>query len=268
MSSNLEKGLIEVGYFLSRMGIDNPPELLNVASWKEAYAKFYGTFGFGKTEEEFKNSLKNLRDHFDSHLDNIRIGWKADDGKPQQLSSTNQHVFDELQKLDNGALWKKIKPYVVTSYDAKISKRKVKEVTASKAKFFSSEFKGKKTLKARKVTVATVNHGLVVDSLKQYVEETTDYCYTYNTQKVDLALEQSGELQRIYEVKTATDTQSIYTAVGQLYMHSAGAPDIEKWMVLPGPEDNDQLLQCLSTLNISVLWYEIAGESCNFELNK
>ncbi len=75
-------------------------------------------------------------------------------------------------------------------------------------------------------------------------------------------------IQRIYEVKTATDTQSIYTAVGQLYMHSAGAPDIEKWMVLPGPEENEQLIHCLNTLNISVLWYQIEGESCNFELNK
>ncbi|MBY5922011.1 hypothetical protein [Ferrimonas balearica] len=268
MSSNLEKGLIEVGYFLSRMGTDSPPASLKAASWKEAYSKFYNTFGIGKTEEEFKNSLKNLRDHFDSHLENNRIGWKDDDGNPQQLSSSNQHVFDELQKLNDSDLWVKIKPYVVTSLNTKLSKIKSKEVTAKKAKFFSSEFNGKKKLTARKVVEATVNHGLVVDELKEYVESTVKNSFTYNTQKIDLALETAGELQRIYEVKTATDTQSIYTAVGQLCMHSAGSEGIEKWMVLPGPIENTELLECLDTLDISVLWYQIDEGSCNFELNK
>ena len=51
-------------------------------------------------------------------------------------------------------------------------------------------------------------------------------------------------------------------------MHSAGTENIEKWMVLPGPVDNDDLLDCLNTLGISVLWYAINGMSCEFELYK
>lgn len=268
MSNNLEKGLVEVGYFFSRMGVDEPPRHLNVSSWKDGYSMFYNTFGLGKTEDEFKNSLKNLRDHFDSHLENNRVGWKDDEGNPQQLASTNQQVFDELQRLDDNALWSRIKPYAVTSHDAKLSKNKIETVTKIKAKYFSSEFKGRKRIKGQKATEALVNHGLVVDELKTYVDQTIDNGFTYNTQKVDLALEVGGNLTRIYEVKTATDTQSIYTAVGQLYMHSAGSENIQKWMVLPGPVDNEDLLGCLGTLGISILWYDINDESCEFELNK
>jgi hypothetical protein len=68
MNSSLERGLIEVGYYLSRLGIDEPPIELNAKTWKEACSKFYGTFGLEKTEDESRNSLKNIRDHFDRHL--------------------------------------------------------------------------------------------------------------------------------------------------------------------------------------------------------
>lgn len=268
MNTNIERGLIEAGYFLSRMGTNAPPTVLNAVSWKEAYSKFYSTFGLGKAEEEFKNSLKNFRDHFDSHLENNRVGWKDDSGNPQQLSSENQQVLDELNKLDDVALWEKIKPYVVTSFDLKLSSQKIKQITAQKTKFFSSEFKGTKKIKAQEMSEATVNHGLVVDSLKSYVDSTTDASFSYNTQKVDLALEISGQLQRIYEVKTATDTQSLYTAVGQLYMHTAGSNSIEKWIVIPGPVENKDLLECLTVLNISVLWFAIKDGLCEFEIYK
>lgn len=265
MSGNLEKGLIEAGYFLSRMGVGNPPEVLQATSWKEAYAKFYSAFGMGKTESEFKNSLKNLRDHFDSHLDNNRIGWKNSAGNPQQLSSVNQRVFDELQMLDDAALWDRIKPCVVTSYDAALSRRKIKANYSKKAKFFSSEFKGRKVLKERKTSEAIVTHGFVVDCLKAYVDRKVSGCFTYNTQKIDLALELNGELSSIYEVKTSTDTQSIYTAVGQLYMHSADVPGLQKWIVLPGPIDNDELFKCFDSLGISLLCYRMRNETYQFK---
>lgn len=162
----------------------------------------------------------------------------------------------------------KIKPYVSMSYDSKVSNKKIKQVTAQKAKFFSSEFKGIKKVKVKELHEATVNHGLIVDSLKSYVEERVDDAFAYNTQKVDLAVEVADQLKRIYEVKTATDTQSLYTAVGQLYMHTAGSNNIEKWVVLPGPIENEDLLECLSQLDIWVLWYELEEGLCKFEINK
>ena len=104
MNTLLDKRLIEVGYFLSRLGINQPPIQLKTTVWNESYSKFYGTFGTGKTQKEFRNSLRNLRDHFDGYLNNERIGWRDKNNNPQKLPSLNQEVFDELQKLTDEEL--------------------------------------------------------------------------------------------------------------------------------------------------------------------
>lgn len=267
MHYNLEKEAVEVGYFLSRMGKDAPPSVLKATTWKEAYSKFYGTFGIGKTEGEFKNSLKNLRDHFDGHLDNKRVGWKSVIGEPEQLSAQNQQIFNELEKLDDLELWHRIQPYAVTSYNYSISEKKNKLFSDTTLRFFSSEFKGQKKVKAKQAFEANVSHGLVVDHLKQFIDQSILGSFTFNTQKIDLALEIDDLLVRIYEVKTSTDTQSIYTAVGQLFMHTAGSENIERWLVIPGPDQNVDLINCLTALNIFVLWYELGEKFCTFSFN-
>lgn len=71
MSAGLDVRSVEEGYFLSRVEVAKPPVPLGAVSWKEANVEFCA----GKSEEAFKNSLKNLRDHFDSLLPNERAGW-------------------------------------------------------------------------------------------------------------------------------------------------------------------------------------------------
>ncbi|WP_024609168.1 hypothetical protein [Pseudoalteromonas sp. TAB23] len=268
MSSILDIRLIEVGYFLSRLGINEPPETLKASSWKEAYSKFYGTFGGEKTEVEFKNSLKNLRDHFDSHLENERTGWMAEDGHPQKLSAANQEAFDRLQKLTDVELWNHIRPLATTSYDSKIEKKKADEAKESGAKYFSSEFSGKKKVKSKATTEANVVHGYVVDQLKQYVEQNFKNTVVFNTQKIDLAIELDGEITTIFEVKTSGDTQSIYTAVGQLFMHGTGIPNVSRIIVLPEPLENESTINCLCELGIQLMLFSIDNQLCNFKLNK
>jgi len=267
MSNSLEKRLVEVGYFLSRFGVDDPPPQLSATTWNEAYSKFYASFGHRKTEEEFRNSLKNLRDHFDSHLENSRRGWREGDELPQQLSSSNRRIFKELQRLSDDELWLRIQPYAVISYDSKIAKTKNRQIKKTQAKYFSSEFSGRKKLAGKEASEVTVNHGLVVDCLREFIARNNESALVYNTQKIDLALEIDGILKRIYEVKTSLDTQSVYTAVGQLFMHTAGANSISRWIVLPGPSNNEQLSQCLTELGINILWFSINRGDCKFELN-
>ena len=179
MSTILDKRLIEVGYFLSRLGINQPPSQLKTTVWNEAYSKFYGTFGMGKTNEEFRNSLKNLRDHFDGYLDNQRIGWQdKKNNLPQKLSTAKQEVFDELQKLNDDELWERIRPYATISYDEKISNKKIKTVKEY-AKYFSSEFRGKKTISVKESIEITVEHGLIVDKLKLFLEEYCEEAFIY-----------------------------------------------------------------------------------------
>lgn len=268
MSSILDIRLIEVGYFLSRLGVNKPPRMLKASSWKEAYSKFYATFGGNKTEVEFKNSLKNLRDHFDSHLENERTGWMTEIGHPQKLSAANQEVFDRLHKLTDIELWDHIRPLAITSYDSKIEKKKTDEVKESGARYFSSEFSGKKTVKSKESTEANVMHGHVVDQLKEFVEKNFRNSVVFNTQKIDLAIELDGEITTIFEVKTSIDTQSIYTAVGQLFMHGTGIPNVNRIIVLPEPLENEATTNCLRELGIQVILFSINNQLCKFKLDK
>jgi hypothetical protein len=266
MAGNLNRELIEVGYFLSRLGVDKPPLDLKATSWKGAYSKFYASFGITKTEDGFRNSLKNLRDHFDSHLDNSRVGWMDEAGYPQDLSQINQQVFDDLERLSDKALWEKIQPYVVTSYDSKLAKSKNYEVNDSGLKFFSSEFSGTKLLSGREEGVATVEHGVIVNYLKDWAEERFPNQVIYNTQKVDLAIENSGVLEHIFEIKTSLDTQSIYTAVGQLFMHTAGKSNVLKWIVLPESGCKNELIECLKLLGLRVLLFNVIDGVTKFNV--
>lgn len=71
------KELIQVGYYLSKYGKNDPPEKLNVSKWNEAYRMFYEALNGGRPVLEFEHSLKNSRDGFDSYfIDTNREGWK------------------------------------------------------------------------------------------------------------------------------------------------------------------------------------------------
>ena len=100
----------------------------------------------------------------------------------------------------------------------------------------------------------------------KYIPHHNEKCY--NTQKIDLALEVNDKLKSIYEVKTIGDTQSIYTAVGQLFMHSSGFGNVEKWIVLPQSIHNTELIECLSKIDISIIWFSSQNNRCDFYFNK
>jgi hypothetical protein len=90
----------------------------------------------------------------------------------------------------------------------------------------------------------------------------------YNTQLIDLYVKRRNKIIEIYEVKTGTDRQDIYTAIGQLMVHSQGDDNIEKFMVLPGEETlpNDVMVS-LDTIGIG-LWRFTLTEDGSVTLNK
>ena len=107
------KNLIEVGYYLSRFGLSNPPSRFGIASWKEVYRKFYNSLGQGRTMLEFEHSLKNTRDGFDSYFSSTkREGWKDKDGNPAKLPSDAQEVFIQLEHLSEEDVFERIKIHI------------------------------------------------------------------------------------------------------------------------------------------------------------
>lgn len=100
--------LLEVGYYLSRFGIQDPPERLHVNHWREAYLSFYESLGAERTIKSFHLSLRNARDSFDSHFANTkRVGWKKNN-QPAELTGTSKKVFDSLQNLNELQVWTRI----------------------------------------------------------------------------------------------------------------------------------------------------------------
>jgi signal transduction histidine kinase len=113
----LDIKLLEIGYFLSMYGKINPPSELKVKKWKEAYLSFFQTLGLNKTEEGFINRLNNIRDHFDSHIDNSRQGWFNDKGEPDKLPEQYTFVLKYYEHKTRSELWEQIKPYQTSQHE-------------------------------------------------------------------------------------------------------------------------------------------------------
>lgn len=254
--------LVSIAYFLSRRGIKKPPHELNSKTWREAYLKFYKNFSFRKSEQKFINRLKNLRDHFDSHLENERTGWMAKDGSPDKLSSLNLDVFNELEKLSDDKLWQRIRGLAITTYDVK----EEKEFLKNKSKVFISEFSGQIKIDQNIYSIYNRSHGLVVDKLKDYLITEYNNRSIYNTQKIDLVMEVTTNKHHIFEVKTKIDSQSIYTAIGQLFTHALEFKNVEMWIVLP-IFFNDGFIENLKDLSINIIFYEIKKNEVSFFKN-
>jgi 5-methylcytosine-specific restriction protein A len=86
-----------VGYALARCGLKRPPEWLNVQNWDAAYDLFFDALGEERSPRTFRNSLKNVRDAFDGHVESDRTGWvdhKAG-GKPYRQDSMVARILTE-----------------------------------------------------------------------------------------------------------------------------------------------------------------------------
>jgi predicted HNH restriction endonuclease len=113
------KEFLQVSFYLSKFGEDKddekyplPPSRLKVDNWNDAYRMFYEKLNGGRNILAFERSLKNARDAFDSHFPNSgRIGWRAENRKPNPLGKDAQEVFDELNNKSEEEVWQIIKIY-------------------------------------------------------------------------------------------------------------------------------------------------------------
>jgi hypothetical protein len=109
-------------------------------------------------------------------------------------------------------------------------------------------------------------HGLVVNELEKWSKThgLVKNGVTTNNQLIDLGIRVNGRLVHIFEVKSAADVQSLYTGIGQLFMHSKGHKRVRKTLVLPRGECSNRVKTILSKLNINLLEYSIQGDHVRF----
>lgn len=107
-------------------------------------------------------------------------------------------------------------------------------------------------------------HGDVVDALQQWRQQqglASNQRIIKNV-LMDLGVSNDHHLQEVYEVKTGTARQDLYTAIGQLMVH-AKEQGCSKTLVLPDdtPEVPDDIAAALARNDISLLYYSMDDES-------
>lgn len=80
-----------------------------------------------------------------------------------------------------------------------------------------------------------------------------------NTGLIDLFVSHGGKLTEIYEVKTNTERQALYTAIGQLITHGAGNTP-KRFIVVPAQETiPEDFIAALEENKIAVRRFKVAG---------
>ena len=143
------------------------------------------------------------------------------------------------------------------------NRRSVKNIEESLS--FNPEFYGKKSGKRTSKFEYESNHGLIVNALEKWVQKNLKSNQkTFNNSLVDLAVSNGNKTLMIYEVKTRSDSQSIYTGIGQLMFHSGGDDRITKFLVIPKGAYEHQFLSILKALKIKLIQYLFNGDEIEF----
>lgn len=131
---------------------------------------------------------------------------------------------------------------------------------------FDPEFSGRKSGKRRSSFEYDTYHGLVVSALEQKYkrEHAHENHKTFNTQFVDLGIQVDGKTKHIFEIKSSSDRQSIYSGVGQLMLHSSDSSSIRKTLVLPEGNTPRDLTMVLKQIGIELLYYKFNKGAVTF----
>ena len=115
--------------------------------------------------------------------------------------------------------------------------RRVSITLSDKLRDYFDEFSGERMTGGQGSSLAHCHHGAVVRAIGDAFKDATDIL---KSQAIDLTVI-LGKNAYLFEVKTSSDSQSVYTALGQLSAHApvvaefAPHKTVVKVMVLPGP---------------------------------
>jgi len=187
----------------------------------------------------------------------IVLGQPGDRSIVAQVDAYVRRVADFKKLAANGAL------------DTPEFREKVAVFNSSLDNFeqFNREFSGKKKGHRGKTLDYISRHGDIVNALHdKRVANVQTGERVFNTRLIDLGVKRGDKIVEVYEVKTGTGRQAIYTAVGQLVIHSGGTKQTRKVIVLPEEENlPNNTIEALSSIGIEVWRFMLQDDgSCDF----
>lgn len=119
---------------------------------------------------------------------------------------------------------------------------------------FSDEPIGKRVILKSGQSTIDRTHGIVVNLLARILEK-KGYQIAKN-RNIDLFIHNNGTINKLFEIKRSSSTQSLHTGVGQLLIYSIPIKSkIELILVLPD-KINDLVENKLLSHNIKILYYD------------
>ncbi|WP_417816195.1 hypothetical protein [Thalassospira alkalitolerans] len=169
--------------------------------------------------------------------------------------------FKDFMRTEEGQLWASSESssrYV--NHDPELSSHDDIENENDRDEY-SVEGRGKR----RRIPVGSADyvsyHGDIVDALKRHIERRLSIGHmVINTVKVDLCVSQDGIWSEVFEVKTSSGRQSIYTALGQVLTHSCNpkCENPKRWLVIPNGDNlPSDIRRSLKAYKVDVLSFTL-----------
>ncbi|MDP3002528.1 MAG: hypothetical protein Q8N38_05315 [Bacteroidales bacterium] len=127
---------------------------------------------------------------------------------------------------------------------------------------FTDEHSGRIETDRTRTTVIDRTHGIVVNALATELENRK---YKIgNDRNRDLFIHRDNKIATLFEIKTSTSTQNLYSAVGQLIIYSIPIKNEVKLVIVIPKRLNKTVTKRLSQLGIQILYYEWTNDTPTF----
>jgi hypothetical protein len=119
---------------------------------------------------------------------------------------------------------------------------------------FNDEFWGKKSITKIHSGVAICDHGLIVNSFKEFLQQKG--LPVANDRQRDLYVIKKGEIDTVYEFKTDINRQSVYSAIGQLMLNNVLLKPKPNYVLSLPIGLSDDIKEIIRSLDIELLEYK------------
>jgi hypothetical protein len=167
-----------------------------------------------------------------------------------------------------GSIHSKHFPKQVSNFIAEV--HRIKNITTEETNDFSylenfnytDEHSGTSRTKRRTITIERT-HGIVVNSLASILKD--NGLEIGNDRNRDLFIHKRGQIKTLFEIKTSSSTQALYSAVGQLLIYSIPIKTaLDLFLVLPD-KVTKPVEKRLTELGLKIIYYAWDNNEPTFE---